>query len=71
MIGVELIHLGSKEKVRVLSEPFLHSIDGSGETQKQVILVEYLLGDSAAKLDIVPVDQLSSHWKAAWQEDLA
>jgi len=70
MIGTELIHISRKEKVRVLTEPFLHSPEGTGEAQ-QVILVEYLTGDSASKLEMLPVGQLPGYWKAAWQEDMA
>ena len=71
MIGTILFHVSRTEKVRVLTEPFLHSLNGSEKSQTQVVLVEYLQGASASKLEIIPVDHLPTNWKVAWEEDLA
>jgi len=71
MIGIELIHISREDKIRVLSEPFLHSLNEAEKGEAQVVIVEYLQGDSAARLDIVPVDHLPVYWKVLWQEDFA
>lgn len=71
MIGTALIHVSRGEKVRVLTEPFLHSLNGPEEAQTQVVLVEYLQGASASKLEIIPVDHLPTYWKVVWEDDLA
>ena len=71
MIGTILTHISQGEKVRVLTEPFHHSLNGSAESHTQVVIVEYLQGASASKLEIIPVNHLPTHWKVDWEEDLA
>ena len=68
MIGKELAHVREEKKIQVLTEPFLHAMEGSGGAQEQVVLVEYLRGVSSGSLEILRVENLPTDWMSEPQK---